>query len=1763
MLRGTHAIFALFALGVLSARFAAGQVCVASNAPCTAASGCQSEHRSALLAFYASTGGTADGGTWHRSEGWRQAAAGQPDPPCTVDGIAAPAHCCWHGVRCCQLDPALADLRCTASERVSTLFLPDNGLTGSLDAALAALAPLSTGLQWLDFNVNALSGPVRVASLAAFPRLLKLTLGSNKLSGGLSADVQALSCLRQLSLDFNPLGGTLPLQLGTMPNLRSISAKRSQLTGTVPTAVFCSASLQHVTLAQNDLAGTLPASPCAAPIPALELLDLSFNRLTGSLPAWLADHGGRLGTLDLSWNDLSGTVPSSAVALFSARSFHVAGNVGLTGTLPAPLNSAWLETLDLSYTGLTGPLQNPFGELPKLRRLRVRDAPGIVGPLPGSLASASWLEEIDLRGSGLRHPEGSVNSRGEPLPEWLTFSSTLWVRTDEEGGVSGIECPEVTLAQADTAALGTAAQLGLELRTTMRLDPQYYDFVGCACIEGDLTRELRPEDGVLQVTCHHDHMSTRLVLLIALPIGITCLVVVVVCVVLWAMLRRLRTGRGRLPSGTATVVVTDIKGSTELWEWAPEEMSDVQIIHDGLVRAVLDLHNGFELFTEGDSFTVAFHHALDAVRFAFDLQVALLAVAWPERILQHELCATVHPCSNTESADPIFRGLRLRVGIACGTFDRVQGAPNASGQALTNSQLFTGTSVHLATAVQSAADGGQILIDRNTFDEEIAPSLSKLESFCREMSLTPALRMRSRSPKAEADALPLSRFKHLFGRTVDQSRTDWYTQRSSIDASNVRGSTLMDGSGSRPRHFSLVGWLGGGRRRSRPLMSQHSATVARTSNERLKVHGGLVSRGRSQGPLPSSLQQSSTTAGHSSTPNGQTPRRGSRLAPNANANVRPKWVDPSPSPASFQTPAHQDSAPASPGPNLRAAETATSHSRGLLSGGLSGIQENVSERNLSAQQPGQSSNDADHTRGNALINAKSSTDGIKPRFVIPMVMNLGEHALEMFAEEGAVGLMQILPPFLVARTAYFDPVSSTRALTSGFTAAPGAAQYIESVERCIGFGEVPPQLYPETTVLFCAVDGWARLRDALQNSDYTLWLYVSLAKATLGAFGGVLCRQKEDVLLAVFTRPDGAAEWSIIMQELLMLVRWPEGLILAPECAREEVDGVLCHQGLRTRIGIYMGRPRQMLPHPITGFPEYFGPFINRAARLCHSLARPGQVLLSSEVVKGTMFAWAHTMNELSSRYTDEQVVAVAGVSPFALSLFDGPGSYTAHVLGITQQHQHRMRRDSSSATGFPARGTPSRGTSVRSAGQVAIQKRRTAAGASETRDSLFAVETKESSPALPRRSMDSHPPVTSAANFPDPGRERAMKDVGPFRWTASLQARRNPPPLRMVAASTDGVVSDSGGRILPSKSAQQSVAEAGADTESGNLRNIPRGSTGGDLLLHARSRKGSTHEATSRAGLAQEVSVILQGAQRRTRQGSMLGRQETATSGGLATPGAGASRLSRRNLRPLNTQFTMNSTPMSTAEGFDRQRRRQSSHAANPMLPGQLPMTANSQGVLPAGRRSRRSSAAATVTNNAFLHSLWLENIRGMLDPEARDGALLQRPVQLIHRGTFRLKGVSSLIDIFQMNTQALSGRVFDPPKSSKGKLVSAGQGLVDVVRSPLPDVGLDRIQASIAARERERRVRIEARGKNNADRPDRRASFQSMNSRSFSARVASGSQRDAGLGNSVSRGKNVTPAGLQPLAAAIAAQKRRGMRFDSIGDQEPRTSSASKHAS
>jgi predicted ATPase/class 3 adenylate cyclase len=84
---------------------------------------------------------------------------------------------------------------------------------------------------------------------------------------------------------------------------------------------------------------------------------------------------------------------------------------------------------------------------------------------------------------------------------------------------------------------------------------------------------------------------------------------------------------GLLPTGTVTLLLADVEGSTRLWQTQPDEMTAAVARFEQTVSEVVAAHGGVRPVEqgEGDSFVAAFARASDAVACALELQRAPLA----------------------------------------------------------------------------------------------------------------------------------------------------------------------------------------------------------------------------------------------------------------------------------------------------------------------------------------------------------------------------------------------------------------------------------------------------------------------------------------------------------------------------------------------------------------------------------------------------------------------------------------------------------------------------------------------------------------------------------------------------------------------------------------------------------------------------------------------------------------------------------------------------------------------------------------------------------------------------------------------------------------------------------------------------------------------------------------------------------------------------------------------------------------------------------
>ena len=91
------------------------------------------------------------------------------------------------------------------------------------------------------------------------------------------------------------------------------------------------------------------------------------------------------------------------------------------------------------------------------------------------------------------------------------------------------------------------------------------------------------------------------------------------------------SGPADLPTGVVTFLLTDIEGSSGLWEADPAAMADALELHDRVIAERVQACRGRLLKSkgEGDAALAVFRRASNAVACAAELQGALLSTSWP------------------------------------------------------------------------------------------------------------------------------------------------------------------------------------------------------------------------------------------------------------------------------------------------------------------------------------------------------------------------------------------------------------------------------------------------------------------------------------------------------------------------------------------------------------------------------------------------------------------------------------------------------------------------------------------------------------------------------------------------------------------------------------------------------------------------------------------------------------------------------------------------------------------------------------------------------------------------------------------------------------------------------------------------------------------------------------------------------------------------------------------------------------------------------
>ncbi|XP_016746830.2 inactive LRR receptor-like serine/threonine-protein kinase BIR2 isoform X1 [Gossypium hirsutum] len=156
--------------------------------------------------------------------------------------------------------------------------------------------------------------------------------------------------------------------------LLSLGLRDMKLSGQLPQSLQYCRSLQSLDLSANKLSGSIPTQICSW-LPYLVTLDLSSNDLSGTIPPELS-YCAYLNNLKLSNNRLSGSIPYQLSGLDRLKKFSVADN-DLSGAIPSSFENFGKADF-VGNNGLCGGPLRKCGGLSK-KNLAIIIAAGVFG----------------------------------------------------------------------------------------------------------------------------------------------------------------------------------------------------------------------------------------------------------------------------------------------------------------------------------------------------------------------------------------------------------------------------------------------------------------------------------------------------------------------------------------------------------------------------------------------------------------------------------------------------------------------------------------------------------------------------------------------------------------------------------------------------------------------------------------------------------------------------------------------------------------------------------------------------------------------------------------------------------------------------------------------------------------------------------------------------------------------------------------------------------------------------------------------------------------------------------------------------------------------------------------------------------------------------------------------------------------------------------------------------------------------------------------
>ncbi|KAG8643670.1 hypothetical protein MANES_11G060044v8 [Manihot esculenta] len=198
--------------------------------------------------------------------------------------------------------------------RIADLQLNDNQFEGTLSSLLTNFSHQSSGPVVLHLSNNQLHGEIP-HRMGNFTGLKYLNLRDNLFQGQISCQLLSTG-IEYLDFSYNSLSGLLPSYFNGN-SLRQINLQGNRFSGSIPEALLNISTLNSLDLSDNELSDTI-LNKSGENLSGLRVILLRENHFNGFIPNWLCQLNN-VNLFDLSRNSFSGSIPYCLYNLSFAR----------------------------------------------------------------------------------------------------------------------------------------------------------------------------------------------------------------------------------------------------------------------------------------------------------------------------------------------------------------------------------------------------------------------------------------------------------------------------------------------------------------------------------------------------------------------------------------------------------------------------------------------------------------------------------------------------------------------------------------------------------------------------------------------------------------------------------------------------------------------------------------------------------------------------------------------------------------------------------------------------------------------------------------------------------------------------------------------------------------------------------------------------------------------------------------------------------------------------------------------------------------------------------------------------------------------------------------------------------------------------------------------------------------------------------------------------------------------------------------------------